>query len=87
MKKYPYKQFSFFEFINDSNFKKISSDPIYWRTYYSSGDTNLILFYPFSEYHGGGQPYLIEIGNIDFDIWINQFPNFENEIRSILEKK
>jgi hypothetical protein len=87
MKKYTYNQFNFYEFCSDSNLKKISSDPIYWRTYYISGNTNLIKFFPFSEYHGGGQPYLIEIGNVDFEIWINQYPNFENEIRSILDKK
>ena len=87
MKKNTYKQFTFYEFTSDSNYKKISTDSKNWRTYYSFGDTNLILFFPFSEYHGGGQPYIIEIGKIEFETWINQNMGFENEIRIMLENK
>lgn len=57
-----------------------------WRIYLTDRTNNFIKFYPYSEYHGGGAPYFINIGTTDFASWISEHPNFEQEIRIMLDK-
>jgi len=73
--------------IKGYQLKKIGSDSENWRTFYITDDSNWIEFYPYGEYHGGGQPYIIRIGSLDTDLWIKENGDFENEIRKIIEKK
>ncbi len=75
------------DLISSFKLEKVSSDSDNWRTYYKTSDSNWIAFYPFSEYHGGGQPYIIMIGMTDCDKWIEDNINFEIEIRKIIESE
>jgi hypothetical protein len=85
-----YKEFSFYDCY--ANFIKVHEllikykDSVYWRIYYSNKDSNWIGFFPFSEHHGGGQEYIIKIGNHDFDKWISNNKDFTVDIRKIIEK-
>lgn len=63
---------------------EIKVDSINWRIFYTNKKENWIRFNPFSEYHGGGQPYMINIGQNAIDAWILRYPNFEKEIRSLI---
>jgi len=75
------------DLINNYDLQKLKTDSEKWRVYYKNYDSNWISFYPFSEYHGGGQSYIIQINNFDFENWINENPNFESDIRDLIEKE
>ena len=84
-----YKSWTYYKYDKDfrQNFEleKINSDSNNWRIFYKGQNSNWICFYPFSEYHGGGQPYIINIGESDFDNWILNNNSFESEIRKQIE--
>ncbi|GAO27854.1 hypothetical protein JCM15548_14714 [Geofilum rubicundum JCM 15548] len=86
-----YNDYEVYKFDNKliSGFKleKVDSDSDSWRTFYKSSDSNWITFYPFSEYHGGGQQYIIKIGLDDIEQWIDNNFNFEKEIRNLIENE
>jgi len=86
-----YKNFDFFEFnenfVNEFNLKKVIIDSTNWRTYYKNNESNWILFYPFSEYHGGGQSFIINIQKNEFENWITENIEFEKNIRKKLDEK
>ena len=66
--------------------EQVEVDSVNWRTHLTDGTNNYIKFLPFSEYHGGGGSYLINIGTSDFDSWISEHETFELEIRKMLEQ-
>jgi hypothetical protein len=74
-------------FIGQKKLIRIGSDLTGWRIFYNDKKSNWIVFYPFSESHGGGQPYIINIEDIDFEDWIIRNLNFEEDIRKQIEKK
>lgn len=86
-----YKNFDFFEFnenlVNEFNLKKVIIDSTNWRTNYKNNESNWILFYPFSEYHGGGQSFIINIQKNEFENWITENIEFEKNIRKKLDEK
>ena len=83
-----YKVFEFSKkFIDENELVELKVDSINWRIYYTNKDDNWIRINPFSEYHGGGQPYIINIGQNDFAGWIRNHPNFEKEIRKLIENE
>jgi len=88
MKRGKYKDFAFHVFdevfIEAQGFRLIDQDSVNWRIYYSNGNSNWIKFYPFSEYHGGGQPYIVDIEKHDFIEWIVDNQDFEKDIRKII---
>jgi hypothetical protein len=90
-KRHLYNGYTFNElndkFIKSTKLKLLKTDSEFWRSYYKSDESNWIAFYPFSEYHGGGQPYIIMIRNDEHDDWIDNNPNFESEIRKLIEKQ
>ena len=77
--------------VFDDNFQSVNklikcgTDNSGWRVFFKNDVSNWILFYPFSEYQGGGQPYIVRIESSDFDKWINDNPNFEIIIRQQIE--
>jgi len=73
--------------IDTLNIRKISTDKSGWRIFYSNNAENFICFYPFSEIHGGGNAYLINIKKNDWNEWIKKFPNFETETKFIIMKQ
>lgn len=75
------------ELLDSWQLEKIQTDSENWRTYYTNSDSNWISFYPYSEYHGGGQPYIIKIGLKDFQDWISDNVHFEKLIRNIIENE
>ncbi len=84
-----YNDYDVYELNNKliSSFKleKIDSDSDKWRTFYKSSDSNWVAFYPFNEYHGGGQQYIIRIGFNDCIKWIENNFSFEKDIRKKIE--
>lgn len=83
-----YKVFDFSEkFIKENELIELKVDSINWRIYYINKNDNWIRFSPFSEYHGGGQPYIINIEQNDFECWIINHPDFEKEIRKLIENE
>jgi hypothetical protein len=91
MEKLKYKMLSVFsldkELIDSFRLEKVANDSVNWREYFKNPDSNWISFYPFSEYHGGGQPYIIKIGLIDFEKWISENVDFEKQIRILIDNE
>ena len=75
------------QLVCDLQLEEIATDSTNWRSFYKNDISNWISFYPFSEYHGGGQPFIIMIGKSDFKYWINNNLDFEKSIRSQIENK
>lgn len=86
-----YKGFEFFGFtenlIQSLKLKKEDTDSENWFIFYKSQKSNWIKFYPFAEYHGGGVPYLINIGPNDFRLWLKENENFVASIRELINSK
>lgn len=91
MEKLKYKNLSVYELnkelISTSGLENVYNDSVNWREYFKNSDSNWISFYPFSEYHGGGQAYIIKIGLIDFERWIIENVEFEKQIRKLIENE
>lgn len=89
MKKY--KGFSVWGFSDDfrqsRKLEKVAIDSKNWLTFFKNEEANWIEFYPFSEYHGGGAPYIINIGDNNFEIWLNEHEGFVTQIRDLIETK
>ncbi len=66
---------------------ELKIDSVNWRIYLTDGNDNYIRFMPYSEYHGGGEPFFINIGNSDFEEWINRNDGFERKIRKLLDER
>jgi hypothetical protein len=66
--------------------EKTGTDETGWRIYYKNNSGNWIKFFPYSEHHGGGQPFIILIGEHKPDEWVKRYGNFENQIQEILGK-
>jgi hypothetical protein len=85
-----YKDFEIFEYndtLSDSlNLLKVVNDESGWRIFLKDSTNNYIRFFPFSECHGGGQSYLINIKQYDFGDWVDLNPDFENDIKHKLLK-
>ena len=64
----------------------IGTDESGWRQYFKNSAGNWIKFYPYSELHGGGQPYIILLGDLEPNIWLQQNEALEDKIRAQLEK-
>ncbi len=83
-----YESYDVFDFsenlIKQNELIEIKVDSINWRIYYTNKKDNWIRFNPFSEYHGGGQPYIINIGQDDFENWVLNHPNFVKKIRELI---
>jgi hypothetical protein len=71
--------------ISKDSLSRVGSDESEWVGFLADEDSNWISFYPFGEWHGGGQCYLLQIGKEDPAEWIKKYPNFISEIREILE--
>lgn len=71
----------------DDVFVKTGTDISGWRIFLKESQTNIqyIKFFPYSENHGGGQPYLICIENEEPTEWLTKNKKFENEIRIKLD--
>lgn len=86
-----YKSYDVFEssetFIKENELIELKIDSINWRIYYTNKKDNWIRFNPFSEYHGGGQSYIINIEQNDFESWILNHPNFQKQIRKLIENE
>ena len=86
-----YKSYKIFDFskkfITEKELIELKVDPINWRIYFTYKNDNWIRFNAFSEYHGGGQPYIINIKQNDFERWILNHPNFEKEIKKLIENE
>lgn len=82
-----YKNLDVFEAnsLNLENLEKVGNDSSGWTMYFTDKTNNFIMFYPFGEYHGGGQSYLININDNEINEWIMNNPHFENEIREQIE--
>ncbi|WP_186755664.1 hypothetical protein [Echinicola salinicaeni] len=65
---------------------EVKFDSVNWRVYLTDQKNNFIRCYPYSEYHGGGPSYFVNIGNYEFESWVLKHPNFESEVRNILDK-
>ena len=83
-----FKNYFVFELTEDLKevipLEELGTDDSGWRQYYKNSAGNWIKFFPFSEYHGGGQAYLILLGNEDPLKWVESNKEFENETRSLL---
>jgi hypothetical protein len=67
--------------------ERIGTDQKNWRHFYRDMEGNVyIQFYPYSEHHGGGQPYMIDMKGNDRGSWRRKHPHFENEIRKELDR-
>jgi len=86
-----YMEFTFFgfsdDFIQSKKLEKVAVDSENWLTFYQNEETKWIEFYPFSEYHAGGIPYIINIGTNDFEDWIKRHKDFVTQIRVLIETK
>lgn len=86
-----YKEFEFYGFAEDLvqslRLEKENTDSENWFIFYKSLQDNWIKFYPFGEYHGGGAPYLINIGTHDFDLWLKENRNFVASVRELINRK
>lgn len=86
-----YKSFEIFSFtenfLKENELIETEVDSVNWRILYTNSKGNWIRFNPFSEYHGGGPPYIINIGQNDFESWILNHPNFQNGIRTLIENE
>jgi len=76
-----------FSTLQKSELEEVGTDEINWREYYKIANTNWIKFYPFSEYQGGGEPFMIEIKNFGFEEWIECYRGFEVEVRALLTEE
>ena len=76
MKFYPWKE----ELVERLNLKEVGSDESGWRVFYANGQSNFIKVFPFSEHHGGGIPYLLEMEIENFESYLKQNPNIEKEL-------
>ena len=83
-----YNNYKFYSsrLYDNKNVKRVGSDISGWRLFSTDTINNYIEFYPFSEYHGGGQVFMINIKSEDFDKWICNFPDFDEDIRQLFEK-
>lgn len=83
-----YKGFHFFELsqhlIQSNKLEQVSADSDNWLSFYRNQDSNWVIFYPFSEHHGGGQPYIINIGKNEFELWLQENPGFTQSIKESL---
>ena len=88
MKKY--KDFEFFGFsdnlMQSKKLEKVAVDSDNWLRFYQNQKAKWIEFYPFSEYHGGGPSYIINIGSNDFDSWLKDNPDFIASVRGLITK-
>ncbi|GBF18016.1 hypothetical protein C21_00172 [Arenibacter sp. NBRC 103722] len=86
-----YNEFEFYGFTEDLaqslELEKVKTDSENWFIFYKNRQDNWIKFYPFAEYHGGGAPYLINIGSLDFDLWLKENGNFVASAREIIITK
>ncbi|WP_396591636.1 Imm27 family immunity protein [Allomuricauda sp. R78024] len=86
-----YKGFSVVQFsdslVKSKGLVKIAIDSVNWWTFYKNKEANWIEFYPFSEYHGGGPPYIINISSSDFEPWIEDNKDFVNSVRELIKAK
>lgn len=86
-----YKSYDVFGYseslIKENDLIETEVDSINWRIFYTNKKENWIRFNPFSEYHRGGQPYMINIGQNDIESWILNHPNFKKEIRKLIESE
>ncbi|WP_223826709.1 Imm27 family immunity protein [Flagellimonas sp. S3867] len=86
-----YKVFSVVQFsdslVKSKRLEKIATDSVNWWTFYKNKEANWIEFYPFSEHHGGGAPYIINIGSSDFEPWIEDNKDFVNSVRELIDTK
>lgn len=81
-------EYSFFEFSDSfEQLENLGVDSDNWLTFYRKEKTNWIKFYPFNEYHGGGAPYIINIGTNDFDTWLKDYKDFVIEVRGLIKTK
>ena len=74
------------DFRQSRKLEKVAIDSKNWLSFFQNEETNWIEFYPFSEYHGGGAPYIINIGTNDFEIWLNEHESFVTQIRDLIDK-
>ncbi len=72
-------------FILDNKLIKHGVDDSGWRIFYHNEISNWIVCYPYCEFHGGGQPYIIKINSTDFEKWIYDNLDFEIKIRQLIE--
>ena len=79
-----YKRYPVFDSLDLDDKSLIKTDSEGWRQFYQGLEGVVIKFYPFSEYHGGGQPYFIKIGKVDLEKWLVESPDFETEIRALI---
>lgn len=86
-----YKGFSVAEcsdsLMKSKGLEKIAIDSVNWLAFYKNEEANWIEFYPFSEYHGGGAPYIINIGPSDFKPWLEENKDFVNSVRELIDAK
>jgi len=75
------------ELQDQLNLVEIKSTTEDWRRFYKTQNSNWILFYPTSEYHGGGIPYIIKIGLVDCEEWISNNSSFEYFIRKFIAQE
>lgn len=75
------------DFIQSKKLEKVAVDSENWLTFYQNEEAKWIEFYPFSEYHGGGIPYIINIGTNDFEDWVRRHKDFVAQIRVLIETK
>ena len=82
MKYNDFEVFEFsFELVQTKELVETSVDSENWLVLYQNRNYNWIKFYPYSEFHGGGQPYIINIGSRDFELWLKDHPDFVKSIR------
>lgn len=86
-----YNDFEFYGFTEDllqsRKLEKLVTDSENWLIFYKNQECNWIEFYPFSEYHGGGAPYIINIGTNDFNAWLKENEDFVDSVRKLINSK
>lgn len=73
--------------MQSKKLEEVAVDSDNWLTFYKNNEANWIEFYPFSEYNGGGAPYIINIGSCSFESWLEENQDFVISVREIIDNK